>query len=52
MLVVMAGQRCAGFLIRRGKSGVEAFTGAERSLGLFPTEHDAAAAINATTGAP
>jgi hypothetical protein len=40
-----SGQVCVGFLLHRGKAGYEAFTSDERSLGLFPTQDEAAAAI-------
>jgi hypothetical protein len=41
---VYDGKQCVGFLLQRGKRGVEAFDRGERSLGLFKT---AAAAANA-----
>jgi hypothetical protein len=34
-----------GFIIRRGKLGYEGLTGDEKSLGLFPTQDAAAAAV-------
>lgn len=40
------GQRCIGFLLRRGKSGVEAYDADCISLGLFPTEGEAANAVS------
>jgi hypothetical protein len=42
---VDAAGRCVGFLIYRGKLGYEAFDGDEKSLGLFPSQDEAAAAI-------
>jgi hypothetical protein len=36
---------CVGFILARGMAGFAALTADERSLGLFPTEHEAAAAI-------
>jgi hypothetical protein len=47
---VYAGQVCLGFILNRGTAGFEAFNADERSLGLFPTQHEAAAAI--MRGAP
>lgn len=46
-LAVYDGTRCIGFLMPRGKSGVEAFDADDRSLGLFPNEKAAADAISA-----
>ena len=34
-----------GFVLNRGEAGFEAFDADERSLGLFPTQREAAAAI-------
>jgi hypothetical protein len=45
-----AGQVCIGFMINRGTAGFEAFSADEKSLGLFPTRREAAAAI--MRGAP
>jgi hypothetical protein len=42
---VFSGKVCLGFVLARGKAGFEALTADERSLGLFPTQHEAAAAI-------
>jgi hypothetical protein len=42
---VDAAGRCVGFFIYRGKLGYEAFDGDEKSLGMFPTKHEAAAAV-------
>jgi hypothetical protein len=47
MLTVYDGQRCVGFILRRGKLGYEAFTADDRSVGIFRTQHEAA---NALTG--
>jgi hypothetical protein len=47
---VFAGQVCIGFILNRGEAGFEAFDADERSLGLFPTQREAAAAI--MRGAP
>jgi hypothetical protein len=47
---VYAGQVCLGFILARGSAGFEAFSADEKSLGLFPTQREAAAAI--MRGAP
>jgi hypothetical protein len=47
---VYAGQVCIGFILDRGTVGFEAFSADEKSLGLFPTQREAAAAI--MRGAP
>jgi hypothetical protein len=51
LLAVYNGRTCCGFLLRRGRDGVEAFDSDERSLGLFPTEQEAAAALEAEAAA-
>jgi hypothetical protein len=43
---VYSGQDCLGFLLSRGKQGVEAFTAAEDSLGFFPDQKSAANAVS------
>jgi hypothetical protein len=46
MLTVYDGQHCVGFLLNRGRDGWEALdVEGRRSLGLFPKDHDAAAAV-------
>ena len=45
ILSVYSGQECAGFLLSRGKSAVEAFNAANKSLGIFRTQQAAANAI-------
>jgi hypothetical protein len=45
MVPIIAGQVCVGFLIKRGREGVEAFDWDERSLGLFPGPIEAANAV-------
>jgi hypothetical protein len=47
MLSVYDGRRCIGFVVKRGRSGFEALTVGERSLGLFATRD---AAIHGLTG--
>jgi hypothetical protein len=44
---VYDGQRCAGFILARGKDAFEAFDPDERSLGVFATTGEAASAISA-----
>ena len=39
------GQTCIGFVFSRGKLGFEAFDNDEKSIGLFPTQRAAAAAV-------
>jgi hypothetical protein len=46
-LSVYDGRCHIGFLLLRGKAGVEAFDADDRSLGLFPDTKTAAAAISA-----
>jgi hypothetical protein len=43
---VYDGQTCIGFLVLRGRQGVEAFDAAEHSLGVFATAKAAADAIS------
>ena len=45
LLSVYDGQECCGFLIRRPRRGVEAFDRDENSLGIFPSEVEAANAV-------
>jgi hypothetical protein len=45
MATVYAGQSCLGFILARGKTGYEAFTADEKSIGMFPTQRAAADAI-------
>jgi hypothetical protein len=45
VLTVFDGEQAIGFILRRGPAGVEAFSAAEISLGLFETEDNAASAI-------
>jgi len=42
---VMHGDRCIGFILHRGRQGVEVFTREAQSLGYFPTEHEAISAL-------
>jgi hypothetical protein len=45
MLTVLDHGHPVGFLLRRGISGVEAFTLSETSIGTFETTHRAATAL-------
>jgi hypothetical protein len=45
MSTVYEGRTCRGFILARGRSGFEAFTADEKSIGLFPTQRAAAGAI-------
>jgi hypothetical protein len=45
MISVYSGRSCRGFVLARGVSGFEGFDRDEKSLGLFPTEREAVAAI-------
>jgi hypothetical protein len=45
MVSVFAGQRCIGFLLRRGREGIEALDSDGRSLGLYASPIEAAAAV-------
>jgi hypothetical protein len=47
MVSVFDGRKCLGIVLSRGPKGFEAFTADERSLGLFPTQADAANALSA-----
>ena len=45
MVSVFAGTVCRGFLLPRGRLGIELFTADEQSLGFFPTQREAVAAL-------
>ena len=46
MVSVYDGRDCIGFVLARGKVGFEAYAAAaERSLGIYPNQREAAAAI-------
>lgn len=45
MLSVFDGRVCVGFLLHRGRQGVELFDAEQRSLGIFPTRREAVAAL-------
>jgi hypothetical protein len=47
LISVYDGRECVGFILPRGKPGFEAFDRNERSVGLFPTQRAAAAAVDA-----
>jgi hypothetical protein len=42
---VYDGQRCLGHVISRGRDGVEAFDRDDKSIGTFPTQRVAVAAL-------
>jgi hypothetical protein len=50
MLTIYSGRECIGHLYLRGKAGVEAFDVHDKSLGLFPDQQSAAAAISLAAG--
>jgi hypothetical protein len=52
MSPIMAGDGCVGFILARGPTGFEAFDGDDKSLGLFPTQRQAANALLITEGGP
>ena len=45
MVSVYDGRICRGFVIARGKRGFEVFDCDERSIGVYPTQREAANAI-------
>jgi hypothetical protein len=45
MVAVYDGQRCLGHVLGRGKAGFEAFDADSQSLGTYPSQREAAAAI-------
>jgi hypothetical protein len=47
MLSVYDGRTCIGWIMSRGKAGFEAFDADQRSLGVFATQREAAAALPA-----
>jgi hypothetical protein len=40
------GRQCRGFILARGRLGFELFDCDQRSLGVFPTQREAAAALD------
>jgi hypothetical protein len=46
MLAVYSGRECAGFLLNRGRAGIEGFDANVKSLGLFSDQKSAADAIS------
>ena len=52
LLSVYSGRTCFGFLMPRGKMGVEAYAANGNLLGLFPDQPRAAAAISAREVVP
>ena len=47
MVSVYDGRDCLGFILARGKLGFEAFDAQERSAGIYPTQREAADALEA-----
>jgi hypothetical protein len=45
MVSVFDGRCCIGFVTSRGKAGFESFDADQKSIGLFRSEADAAAAL-------
>ena len=45
LVAVYGGRACLGYVLGRGKAGFEAFDADNRSLGIFPSQREAAAAI-------
>jgi hypothetical protein len=45
MSYIYDGRACLGFVLSRGRAGFEAFDREQNSLGMFPTQRAAAAAI-------
>lgn len=52
LLSVYSGRTCVGFLVLRGKAGVEAYDADDNSLGIFSDQQSAAAAISKRRAAP
>jgi hypothetical protein len=50
MLSIYDGRDCVGFLISRGKQGVELFDRDQKSIGIFASQHEAIAAISEIGG--
>jgi hypothetical protein len=42
---VQDGRRCIGFVMKRGRTGFQAYDDGEKSLGLFPTAQDGVDAV-------
>jgi hypothetical protein len=45
IVTVYSGKICLGFVLALGAAGFEAFSADEKSLGIFATQREAAAAI-------
>ena len=45
MLSIYSSRQCVGWIIARGKLGFELFDADQKSLGIYPTQHAAAAAL-------
>jgi hypothetical protein len=51
LLSIYSGQQCLGFALARGRQGVEAFDVEGVSLGCFPDQKAAMAAVSAAANA-
>ena len=49
MVTILAGTTVLGFVLNRGPAGYEAFDRDERSLGVYPNQRKAAAALSKAT---
>jgi hypothetical protein len=45
-LAVTDGRACIGHILHRGKRGIEAFDGDDRSIGIFANQHEAIAGVS------
>jgi hypothetical protein len=45
LVPIMHNGRCIGFMLRRGRQGIEVFTREMQSRGCFPTEQEAIGAL-------
>jgi hypothetical protein len=45
MVSVYSGRQCVGFILARGKLGFECFDADQKSLGTYPTQRAAVAAL-------
>jgi hypothetical protein len=52
MVSVYVGRECVGWIFARGRAGFEAFDADQKSLGIYPTQREAAAALPDTKVQP
>lgn len=50
LITITIADRCVGYLIRRGKSGFEAFGPDDKSRGIFTSETEAVGAVMRSSG--